>query len=632
MATRLKTVHYAFPALASLVNNTLTTLTQITLYLPENSKVFKKVIAHLTCDDIITATGGTLTTKTRNLRLGAAAYMSVANANTLTNSGENASFHISTDFTSHFVTNWSGTSMTCDFQVQINQSSGTTTGMVNVCVTLEITYEYDDTTTTHVKTVFIPLDAPVGALATTKPGTQNDVIPALDTYLPEASKTIRQIHVIVQGNMSLNGSTVDSTLSMQIDASGATITTGNHEAALASDRWFRFIWDLTGAFTTNATHNFFIWASQARYNHLQVYLVVTYEFDSSTTTSVMNSLMLPMEFASPMGGTTSSDYQRGKRELWIEESNIALSKLAFFMFWDQAAAISGLNMRIGSGSFVTYTDIASVLCGGSGCMIRNDSPSGISLARGRNSLFADVYRTDTADLGFNVSGFWIINYTSDKHSNGVGAHNHTVFWNLANTNTVAAGSVRDIAATAPGIPETDFFLNAVGTRYQYMSASTGNPAGVTVLVERLSGEGGIQWETAYTDIGYTDPEVGLRQCFSQMRSLFKRFPGDQDADRIDLETSRRWRAVLNNGCTSFDHIDVIFTYHSITFSVAGNISGFSGTVNVDLHRVSDGEKVKSTSRSGDGAYSFTWYDDTEQVFTVANDGTNKGVSSHQMAA
>ena len=311
MATRLKTVKYAFPALASLVNNTLTTLTQITIYLPETgTKTFRSVTAHVTMDDIITVTGGTLTTKTLNCRLGAAAYTSVANANALTNSGENASFWLSADYTSHFTTNWTGTSMTCDFQLQINQSTGTTTGMVNVCVTLDITYEYDDTSTTHVKTVMIPLNAPVGAIATA--ATTYDTIPVLDTYLPESTKAYRQIFVVMQGNEHRNTATTDHTMTLRVGT--ATVTTGNYEGALASDRFFRYVWDVTSAYpSTAATQTWQPTATVARVNHFQAYLVVTYEFDASASTTIMNSLMLPMDLASPMGGTTSSDYQRGSR-------------------------------------------------------------------------------------------------------------------------------------------------------------------------------------------------------------------------------------------------------------------------------------------------------------------------------
>ena len=217
MATRLKTVKYAFPALASATNNTLTTLTQITVYLPETgTKTFRSVVATVTCDDIVTATGGTVTTKTLNLRLGGAAYTSVANGNTLTNSGENLSLYLAQDYTAHFTTNWTGTSMTCDFQVQFNQTTGTTLNMVNVCVTLDITYEYDDTSTTQVKTVMVPLNMLVGAMDTA--ATTRDTIPALDTYLPEASKVYRNIHVVVQGNEARNAATTDHTMTLRVGA------------------------------------------------------------------------------------------------------------------------------------------------------------------------------------------------------------------------------------------------------------------------------------------------------------------------------------------------------------------------------------------------------------------------------
>lgn len=636
MATRLKTVQYTFPTLAALTNNVLTNLTQITIYLPETgTKTFRSVIARVTCDDIITATGGTLNNRTSNLRLGAASYTSVANTNVVTHSGENMSHLFSADFTSHFSSNWSGASMTCDFQVLVSQSTGTTLGQVNVSVTLDITYEYDDTSTTHLKTVWIPLNAPVGALGTTKPGAATDTIPALDTYLPETSKVYRNVSIIVQGNEARATATTDHTLSMQVDTLTA-VTSGAYEGALASDRWFRYVWNITGlGMSTNATHGFYMWASVARVNHPQVWMVVTYEFNASTSTSAMQSLLLPMEFATPMGGTTSSDYQRGSRELWIQEpGTITLSRLAFYMHWDQSTAISGLNMRVGSGSFVTYTDTASVLAGGNGCMIRNDA--GASITRGRNSFNVDVYRTDTTDLGSNVCGFWIINYTSDVHPDGVGAHNKTVIWNLANNGTSGAVNMRTMSATAPAIPESNYFLTAVGTRFEYATSSTVAPAGVSVLVERLVAEGGVAWEPAYVDIGETDPEAGVHTCYSQIRDLFLRWTGDVDTSRMDIETSRRWVTMLANNCNAFHTLDLMFTYHAITYPVADNVAGFAGAVDIHLHRSDSntshpGEVVLSTSRSGDGPFALTWYDNTEALYVSVEDGTNVGRSNDSFA-
>lgn len=624
MATRLKTVKYAFPALASLTNNTLTTLTQITIYLPETgTKTFRSVVATITMDDIVTATGGTITTKTANLRLGAAGYTSVANANTLTNSGENISLAWIQDYTSHFTTNWSGTSMTCDFQLQINQSTGTTLGMVNVCVTLDITYEYDDTSTTQVKTVMIPLNAPVGAIATA--ATTYDTIPALDTYLPEASKTYRNIHVVMQGNEARNAATTDHTMTVRVGS--ASETTGNYEGALASDRFFRYVYNVTSAYPdTSTTQTFQPTATVARVNHFQAYLVVTYEYDESTSTSIMNSVMLPLAIDSPMGGTTSSDYQRATRELFIQETNITAGRIAFYAFWTQAAAIAGLNMRLGTGSFVAYTDTASVLCGSNAAMIRNDSA--VTLARGRNEFNVDVYRTDTADFGWNLSGFIIVNYSSDKHADGSGAHNHTVEWGIDQYGTAASDTFKVISATAPTIPEANYFITALGVRLTHLSSTV--PAGFIVHVERLSAEGGVTWENVYQDQVSSDAEIGMYFAYAQMRTLFKRWTGDVASDRMDIETSRRWRR-FNFAVAGWSGLSMLLTYHSITYTAADSITGFTGTVNLVLHRSANGEKVLETTRSGDGAYSFTWYDDTETLFVSADDGTNVGRSEDTLA-
>ena len=618
MATRLKTVKYAFPALAALTNNTLTTLTQITVYLPETgTKTFRSVVAHITMDDIITATGGSLTTKTLNCRVGAAAYTSIANANTLTNSGENHSFWLSADYTSHFTTNWTGASMTCDFQLQINQSTGTTTGMVNVCVTLDITYEYDDTSTTHVKTVMIPLNAPVGAIATA--ATTYDTIPVLDTYLPEASKVYRDISVVIQGNEHRNAATTDHTMTLRIGT--ATVTTGNYEGALATDRFFRYVWNATTAYpSTAATQTWQPTATVARVNHFQAYLVVTYEFAPGSSSTIMNSVMLPMDLASPMGGTTSADYQRGTRELFIEEpTTITTSRVAYYVFWQQIAAISTLNFRIGTGSFVAYTDTASVLAGSNAAMVRNDAA--FTLARGRNTLNFDVYRSDAADFGWNISGFWLVNYTSGKATGGVGAHNHTVEWGIQQNGTAAAAASYTVAAVAPTIPETDYFITALGNQMVVQPSGTVALAGISILVERLAAEGGIEWEAAYIDSAQTDAEIGVFFAYSQSRTMFKRWPGDSYVgSRVDLETSRRRRVHLNGSTavTGWISLSVVFTYHSITYTLSGTVSGSAGgTVTIGVWRPGTGEKLLQTSRTGNGAYSLTWYDNVESVFAEA---------------
>ena len=622
MATRFKTVEYWFDNIATLADNTLTAATQITVYIPETIVAFRSVVVECVVADQFTTATNT-TQRDIQLTLQGASASTVSNTQTLTQSGENVIHMFSADFTSYFTTNWTGTSRTLDCSILCNTSA---VGCANASVRVVISYTYDDTSTTHVKTVWIPLNAPLTALATTKPGTATDTIPDLSTYCPEASKTFRQTTIVVQGNQESSG-TVDMSLSIEVDSAGALTSTA-YEKSLASSCWYRY--NRVVSFTTNATHSFYIWASVTDFDHPQAWLVVTYEFDSTTTSNTLKSVLLPAEFGGPMGGPTSADYQRVSRDLWIQEGGtITTQRMAVFMFWDQFGAMTGLNMRFGTGSFNAYSSVAATVCGGCGSMIRNDSA--FTLARGKNTLTADVYNTDAADLGFNLSSMFMINYTSAMHSDGPGAENHTVIRNLRVVGTAAASQQTIVSSIALDIPETGHFKNSIGLNYIYTSNTTGNPAGVHVGVERLaSGEGGLIWENVYESMGGTDPEVGIRTAWATARSIFRRWVDgsivDADASRISIETARRWR--LASAAASYDHLDVYLTYHTIDYVFSGTISGSSGgTVTLNLCRAATGERVMSTSRSGNGAYSFNWFDNTENMFIEAYESsTRKGRS------
>jgi hypothetical protein len=114
---------------------------------------------------------------------------------------------------------------------------------------------------------------------------------------------------------------------------------------------------------------------------------------------------------------------------------------------------------------------------------------------------------------------------------------------------------------------------------------------------------------------------------AQARSLYKRWPGDTEGGRVDFETNRRRQYISLSALSIFwMKLMSMITYHSITYPVSGTVSGSDGgTVNIDLIR--DGEKVRSTSRTGDGAYSMTWYPDGLEIYTVASDATGNQARS-----
>lgn len=628
MATRLKTIEYYLSEMDSISDNVATNFSQITVDIPEGSPDFRSVTLEMIWHDATTTTNNT-TSRALAVQLGSAGYTTVNNANLMTQSGEDVWYQFAASFTDYFNTNWAGTSMTFDARATIN-SAATTPVIRAVTCKVTITYAYDDTATTQVKTVRIPLFASYVQLATAKPGTAQATIPALDTWLPEASVSIKQIAVVIQGNEE-SAATTDMTMTMQIDTL-TSWTTATHEKGRATSSWYRHTWH--PSFTTSATHGFYLWASAADFDHPQVWMVVTYTFDESTTTTVMNSLILPMEVNSPAGGPTSADWQAASRQLYIEEpGTITMAESAVFVHYEERAAVTGINARIaGDASFHAITSVAATVGGGCGFMLPG-AESFISLSRGKNEFGFHIYRTDSVDLVWNISSWWIVNYTSGRHTDGVGAHNHTVIRNLLTHDTSASDNNRTTGALSPSLPETYWFMNSVGLNYQYITNTTGNPTGVSIQVERLAAEGGIAWEQIYNDSADSDPEVGVHHCWATARSVFLRWPNDPGDGRITLQTARRYKAYLALGANSWDHLDLYMTYHSITFPVSGEVTGSNGgTVNLVLHRDGTGEKVLETSRTGDGTYTVTWYDDTENLFVQAyEDATHVGRSDTGVA-
>lgn len=638
MVTRLKTIEYHLNTLNNLADNVLTALTQKTIYIPEGASgiSFKSVIITYSIEEGSAQPTGNYTTRRMTVSVNGATATNYASAATYTGSGENVTIFYSIDAANHFNTNWgSATSRTLDISLLLDGSAAAAANpFVNANVTVEITYSYDDTVTTQIKTVHIPLDAPVGTVNSSKTVPVAS-FPALSSYLPEANKVIRDMFITVQG--SIGATTVDSTLSMEIDSSGA-YTSQITERGAASDRWSRLVYNfgLTGnLLQTGISHQFYLWSNQITYNHQQVWLTVTYEFDSTQSNDMMVSMRLPAQVVSPLGGIGSDDSQKGIAEFWVQESGVVLQRLAYYAFFEQAAAISTLNWRLGTGSaYSGYTDVAAVVCGGNGLMIRNDT--GVVFGRGKNRFEVNTYRTDTADFGYGVAGYFLVNYTADKPVLGYGAANKTITWNILPFTGIAKG-IETTVVTGINIPESGYFMNSVGVHYQYLSESTVTVAGVGVYVQKLSGatatgERGPEWLELYCDLGTTDPETGLRQVWANCPNVFRRWSGDPDTDRIEILSGRRYRTLQNNLATAFSHLSLVFNYHTIVYEKTTNVTDSNGgVVTLDLHRTYEGkdEVVQVLQRTGDGSVTWRWYDNTTGMFISAyEDSTHVGRSAN----
>lgn len=651
MATRLKTIEYAFPTYVSTVaNNTRYDFSAITLYIPETSgRSFKSAIVEVTCDDVITATGGTVTNWLIGMKLGSTAFSDTTSTNDLTHSAENASWRIALDFTSYFNSYFStGASQTCQVGVLFNQSTGTTTGMTNVAARLILTYEYDDAATTQVFTARIPLDSPASALTTTLAEIGTNQIPAIDGLFADTTATIRDYFFIIEGNTDTSAA-VDAQLGMQID-SGAEHLTAAYESALVTARLVRYIWSLTSTYpATSSAHAWKMRTTSttgAPFNHVRVLLVVTYELDfTSSPTYVLNSIMVPFEITGGWGVNTENDFQRFTRELLIDEpTSIGMIQSGVEIRWNQGAASSSPKVRVGSQSFRTYTfGGALVYGGGQALMHRFDTNaiqgSGLSLARGANTLTIDLAGSTSSVQATNVSGVVYLNYQSaiSSQAGGVANHAHTVIHWLDASVSAAATSVRKITPTAIAIPESAYWLTALGFILGIQTASTAVPTSIQLLAEVMSGEqSGDGWQDIYADSIVSDAEAGWYTVYARARDAFKRHANDPDTDRLDIETASRRYMVWAPSTNSYYSLYLLATYHSLVWtwpaSGGGTVGGYGGSgsgLTVDVFRSDTDQKLYTGTTGSGGSISISVHDDTKTYYGVCReDATHVGVSDN----
>jgi len=628
MAIRIKTNEYVFPMdTVTLATATRRDQAAITIHIPENaSRTFRSARIRVSYRDTATA-ATSLTSPLIGVKLGAAAFSDVTLGNPTANSGESYFYVFERDVTSYFNTNFgSGTSQTCQVGTQHSGPSVT-----NICIKLILTFEWDDAAqTTRSKTVRIPIESTAGALTATLANVGTTQVPALDTFLPEASKVYRQIWLEAVYNEYTAGTANDAALGISIGGATEQLT-AVHESSLASScaGIAIFFQGATPSWSTASAQNL-----QARsttittastFNHVAFVLCVTYEYDHSASTRILNSLMIPLGTIDLPGATTATDAAQIEKKFYIEEpGTITLVQSGALVQYTQTAAV-GPQIAFGGQTARAYTDTALAYCGKTFLTQRVDSGSaqgvGIALARGRNDWRWAVHIGTAGFTPGSFDGWLFLNYTSDKASAGDGVHNHSVHFSMQDSQ--ASGTISTItAAQFIHIPETKWWRTGLGI-YSNAVGMTASPQYWFLGAEVLAGEGNRQdfreigkgWFTHDGEVGWYPISVDSQD---EAAGEFQRFDADPDASRLALEGSRRWKIAMGQAASR--PLACWITYHSIEFVAAGTVTGSSGgTVNIALYRKSDGLKLGSTSRVGNGAYSITAYDDTETVFVEARE-------------
>lgn len=642
MATREKTIVFASSSDTTVLTDNTFFYKFIDIYIPETVIAFTSVYAEVSFQDVVTATGSSIAQFECRCQLAnAATSQTYLTTNGMTNSAENIAGVIGPiDFTSHFQTNWVSEFLAnpVSFATRFQQSGGTTLGMRNVSILLYITYTYDDTAATQVKTVRIPFTTlPSGTTTAAQNLGGANNLPALTGVgglLPEANVVIQDYFFVIEANEGQGTTATDFTLTLSY-ASGGGSSTYTQECGLASNRWCRWVSKATIPDTGAAQSVRLLSSITNRVSGVSVVLYVTYEFTIAGTSRVLNSTLLPLEIV----GAVADDNYVTRRSVFIPEANPALKQSAVALYYQANGSTTGFRASAGTQTGeCNATKNISVVCGMLSSQFRIDvgeaglTGAALTLTRGRQDLDVRV-RVGSASLeATNVSGVVILNYESDLSSDGVGAHSHTLL-KVAGQFQSASSDLVEFAAKTLNPVDSDYFVQAAG----YMSdwSAWAGATGIGLDVEILSGEKqGDGYESVYMDGATTDTERGWFRFYASARSVFQRFPEDTDHDRLALSGSRATRMYANTNI--YCGVVQVMTYHSQTWDVAGNISGNNGALatEVTLMRVEPHEPFKKqTLSAGVTSFSFTVYDPTEEFYVVAKQSDSVlGVSAIGLAA
>lgn len=620
MALRVKTVEYAWDtSVASLADGVRLDFASKTLTIAEtSSRTFRSVTLEVTARDD-SATAASLTAWTLGITLAAVARDDATVTDTITNSGEHQTWVFTRDCTSYFQTNFgAATTQTCVASVTL---AGMAT--INLTAKLIITYEYNDTSaTTRTKTVRIPIDSPTTVLTNSLATVGGaNAIPKLTSsgLLPEASVSIKDLWFEIEGNEA-STSTSAFQLGMDID-SGAENLDGSHRQDLNSAVLYKYIWSQPSLDPT-AAHTLRLRTTvTARMSCPSVVMHVTYTYDHSASTSVLNHIALPFGMDNPGPMNSSSPALWRHKFNVCEPGTITLKQSGFKVNYTLNAGVTG-QFRAGSQATYNYTMVSGTTpCAGNSTSHRLDSGAlagtgGLTLAAGNNTL---SIRVDSNTVSA-VSGVVYLNYTSDIADNGDGEHAHTTHWlqratNADQTQLIMTGGAAP--ATTPNLPETYYRIQHVGCRAANMCNSS--VPTLTVTWGDVTTPWGQRQLLSVTPV--RQGELGLEYHWADMSRLVKKCSTDPTFDVVDIETVREWQ--LYGATSSWKSLGMWVTHRGFARTVSGNLRGYTGDgsgVTVDVFNA-DNELVASVTSSAGGAWTANVYDERTH-FAVARQGAD----------
>lgn len=656
---RTNEVRYAFDTRITdlATNTTLGTATRhnyaaITLTIPEtSSRTFLSVRLRLTWRDRFTVANEATGVRV-GIKLGAAATDDLDRTFTLANTGDHVFYNWERDVTDYFNANFgAGATQTAVASIAVATTAASNIGgSITAC--LIICYQYDDDVgTTRVKSIPIPIQSHHTTLTNvqqeigTTGGTGNapaSQIPALDTYLKEATKTYKQAFLESTANDE-SAAVTDITPFIQIDATAEVARGLIGQALQTTQPWLDILIYDTATFATNATHAVKMRADvTARMCFAGSILWVTFTYDKSATTSITCVACVPITQAHDDSQGLSlaesqlftlADAQILIAELNVPETTPALMQSAAMLNYNVTSTVVG-SPTVAAGTQTGRLYTAVVSAGGEHPIIhRVDHNGGAgsqwSLARGKNRLTFSIF-DGAANTRHNLQhAYALIVYSADAPAAGPTAGTRMA--------SFIAGVIATATATTIDFPAASQRAANLGSVWSLSAA----------LIEGrncMPGTGRLQFSMAFKAgefdaVGWLTM-VQVAGNFGELLWNWFYFPFTRSCNRhwLDLGgkvlvTNTR-RTLLNASFVGMlAHWYQVLTFHNLSYTVTGTVT--VGGVNVGAGKSVEvfakdsagvTEHVTTTTTAAGGIFNCQVPDDYRTYFVTYVDGANLGRS------
>lgn len=536
------------------------------------------------------------------------------NSTGYTNGGENIAHSFHVDLTNMFNSQFTGASQTIDLHFAMENFTSFLGDFPIINAELYITYSAE-TQATQIKTVYIPLDSSSSVLTSSLQSIGTNQIPQLSTYLPEASKVIRNFYIVMTGQEILN-TNISTEYRMKVGSSQERFTGAFTSTAFTSNN-IKCVY-VDDSINTSTTHDLQM-AVSSRHNGFRnwaMYAVVTYEYNAASTTRTIQSLILPFETASTTLPQDDPTYAENiRKNFFIEEpGTIDNANVGCYISFGDVDSVNIAVREKSESNFTTVTWSAPTLT--NGCFRYGWKLPSQSFVRGKNEIGVDMYipYISSPDC-YYISGYFIVNYHSDVATQGIEKHSKTVF--LLHT-VQRINQFRNYSLNTLTTPLSAWFANNIGIHGEMLNISSSNSTysqDIRYILENpnntnkkaVFGAGGLITEAN---------EVKFGDVITEDRDVIKKYPGDlHDHRGVDLYNGGRFMTEYGIS-TVIGASYFVIAQHEITFTVSGNVIGYSGNgggLTVNFYDHITAEKLFSVQTAIGGSFSGIWYDNTREV-------------------